>query len=162
RAGSTFRDDGSGRAWRIVHEPWRAVSTAGRPPRRRLPLMYGATVDRSEILPRRLAGQRLASPRSASPAEAVAAPRAIQAQDHPAGLWAAGLRTPDQKQADVVAAIAKGTIVRTWPMRGTLHFVAAADVRWMLALLAPRVIAASAGRHRQLELDDAAFRKSRA
>ena len=31
-------------------------------------------------------------------------------------------------------------------MRGTLHFVAAEDVRWMLELLTPRVVAASAGR----------------
>ena len=42
-------------------------------------------------------------------------------------------------------------------MRGTLHFVAAQDVRWLLALLTPRVIAHSAGRYRQLELDEATF-----
>jgi hypothetical protein len=47
-------------------------------------------------------------------------------------------------------------------MRGTLHFVASPDVRWMLRLLAPRVLARSRGRHRQLELDDATFAKSRA
>ncbi len=41
--------------------------------------------------------------------------------------------------ADVERAIAERRIVRTWPMRGTLHFVAPADVRWMLALLSPRV-----------------------
>lgn len=40
-------------------------------------------------------------------------------------------------------------------MRGTLHFVAASDVRWMLSLLTPRVIALTASRYRQLELDDA-------
>ena len=34
-------------------------------------------------------------------------------------------------------------------MRGTLHFVAAEDVRWMLALLTPRVVAASAARLRR-------------
>ncbi|HEX8429766.1 MAG TPA: winged helix DNA-binding domain-containing protein, partial [Longimicrobium sp.] len=47
----------------------------------------------------------------------------------------------------------EGAIVRTWPMRGTLHFVAAADVRWMLALTAPRAVARSAGRMRELEVD---------
>ena len=31
-------------------------------------------------------------------------------------------------------------------MRGTLHFVAAADVRWMTQLLAPRVLARHAAR----------------
>ena len=46
-------------------------------------------------------------------------------------------------------------------MRGTLHFVPAADARWMLELLAPRVVKGAAGRHRQLELDDEAFARSR-
>lgn len=45
-------------------------------------------------------------------------------------------------------------------MRGTLHLVTISDVRWMLALLAPRVIAKSARRHRQLELDEASFAHS--
>ena len=58
-------------------------------------------------------------------------------------------------------AIADHTIVRTWPLRGTLHFVAAHDVRWLLALLTPRVIAQSAGRYRQLELDEATFARSK-
>jgi hypothetical protein len=48
--------------------------------------------------------------------------------------------------------------VRTWPMRGTLHYAPAADVRWMLELLTPRVIARSAGRYRELALDAAAFK----
>jgi hypothetical protein len=45
-------------------------------------------------------------------------------------------------------------------MRGTLHFVAPADVRWMLKLLTPRVIANSARRHAQLALDEAIFSQS--
>jgi hypothetical protein len=49
---------------------------------------------------------------------------------------------------------------RTWPMRGTLHFVAPADVRWMLALLAPRIIASGARRRQQLELDEATIARS--
>jgi len=46
-------------------------------------------------------------------------------------------------------------------MRGTLHFVAAEDLRWLLSLLAPRVLSRVARRYRELELDDAAFTKSR-
>jgi len=46
-------------------------------------------------------------------------------------------------------------------MRGTLHFVAAPDVRWMLSLLAPRVIATSARRMRQLGLDDGGVSRAR-
>lgn len=99
-----------------------------------------------------------------TPAEVVAALGAVQAQDYLGALWAVGLRMPPERvttEADVEKALAERTIVRTWPMRGTLHFVAAPDVRWMLALLAPRAAASAAGRHRQLELDEATFTRSR-
>jgi hypothetical protein len=39
-------------------------------------------------------------------------------------------------------------------MRGTLHFVAAEDAKWMLELLAPRRLAADRSRRKQLELDE--------
>ncbi|HKG14577.1 MAG TPA: winged helix DNA-binding domain-containing protein [Pyrinomonadaceae bacterium] len=86
---------------------------------------------------------------------------AVQAQDYLGSLWAVGLRTRGATEGDVESAIADGGIIRTWPMRGTLHFVAAEDVRWMLELLTPRVISRSAGRYRQLELDERTFARSR-
>lgn len=76
-------------------------------------------------------------------------------------VWAVGLRTRNASENEIEQAIANRSIVRTWPMRGTLHFVAADDVRWMLALLTPRVIAGSASRWKQLELDEATFARSR-
>jgi hypothetical protein len=45
-------------------------------------------------------------------------------------------------------------IVRTWLMRGTLHVVAAEDVRWLLHLLGPVLARAGSARHAQLGLDD--------
>jgi hypothetical protein len=69
---------------------------------------------------------------------------AIQAQDYLGALWAVGARMRKAVESDVEKALATRQIVRCWPMRGTLHFVAAEDVRWMLELLAPRVLA----RHR--------------
>ncbi|KRA41502.1 winged helix DNA-binding domain-containing protein [Pseudoxanthomonas sp. Root630] len=71
---------------------------------------------------------------------------AMQAQDYAASLWAIGLRTTGATLATVEAAIARGEIVRTWPMRGTLHWLAREDVRWMVALMAPRVQSANAAR----------------
>jgi len=62
---------------------------------------------------------------------------------------------PKATLAEVEQAIAARTIVRTWPMRGTLHFVAAADVRWMLELLTPRIVQGRAARHVELGLDPA-------
>ena len=54
---------------------------------------------------------------------------AVQAQDYVASLWAIGLRTLRATQADVEQAVERRTIVRTWPMRRTLHFVAAEILR---------------------------------
>ena len=85
---------------------------------------------------------------------------AVQAQDYYGGLWAVGLRTTGSLQSDVEHALASGAIVRTWPMRGTLHFVPAEDARWMLELMTPRVIQSSAARYRELELDERVFAKS--
>jgi hypothetical protein len=85
---------------------------------------------------------------------------AVQAQDYLGALWGIGLRARHATEASVEDAVARRAIVRTWPMRGTLHFVAASDVRWMSRLLTPKVIAGARSRHRQLGLDDAVFAKS--
>ena len=78
----------------------------------------------------------------------------MQAQDYAGSLWSVGLRcAPGTTAADVEAAIAERSIVRTWPMRGTLHLLAPADVRWMLALLTPRITSRATKRHEQLGLD---------
>ncbi len=113
-----------------------------------------------DIASRRLINQQIATPTHKKPSDLVASLGAIQAQDYLGALWAIGLRLPRTTEADIKQAIADRTIVRTWPMRGTLHFVAATDVRWMLELLAPRTIAGSAGRCRQLELNATVFVRS--
>jgi hypothetical protein len=110
---------------------------------------------------RRLHGQRVIGPPFADPAAAVASLGAVQAQDYLGALWALGLRTRDATEAGVERAIADRRIVRTWPMRGTLHFVPATDARWMLELLTPRVAAGRRARHRALGLDEAVFTRSK-
>jgi hypothetical protein len=116
---------------------------------------------RGDLARRRLLAQRVTGARFADPREAVSFLCAVQAQDYLGALWAVGLRTRGANETAVERAIADRSVVRTWPMRGTLHLVSAADVRWMLALLAPAAVAASAARERQLGLDDAAFARSR-
>ncbi|MFL6202792.1 MAG: winged helix DNA-binding domain-containing protein [Thermoanaerobaculia bacterium] len=113
------------------------------------------------IADRRLRSQRIAGTGFKHPGEVVAWLGAVQAQDYLGALWALGLRMKRATEAAVEQAIAERTIVRTWPLRGTLHFVAPADVRWMLALLTPRVIAGRKSRYRQLELDPKVFDRSR-
>jgi hypothetical protein len=107
-----------------------------------------------EIAVQRLHNQQIAQPTFAHPGEVVAWLGAVQAQDFLGALWAVGLRTPDATEQTIEQALAEKTIVRTWPMRGTIHFVAAADVRWMLDLLAPRVVKRSTARRTQLGLDE--------
>lgn len=110
---------------------------------------------------RRLCNQQIGGHQIASVPQLVERMGAIQAQDYAGGLWAIGLRLAGSSLDDVEAAIANRSIVRTWPMRGTLHFVPAIDARWMVRLLAPRVIARSAARYRQLELDRATLQRGR-
>lgn len=110
----------------------------------------------------RLYNQQISRPQFGKPEEVVRHMTAIQAQDYYASLWTIGVRTRKKiTEADVEKAIAGQKIVRTWPMRGTLHFVATEDIRWMLKLLTPRVIRSSAGRYRELELNETIFTKSR-
>lgn len=114
-----------------------------------------------QIAQERLAAQQITRPIAKTPSQVVAALGAMQAQDYTAALWAIGLRLPGSSEAEIEQAIADATIVRTWPLRGTLHFVAAEDARWMLELLTPHIIAGSARRRQQLGLDDATLARSR-
>jgi hypothetical protein len=107
----------------------------------------------STIAGRRLVNQQIARQRFGSPGEVARWLGAAQAQDYLGALWALGLRTPGATEATVEAAIAAKALVRTWPMRGTIHFVAPEDARWMLELLTPRVVQNTQGRLRELGLD---------
>ena len=100
----------------------------------------------------RLVQQRIAGERFDAPAEVVRWMGAMQAQDYTQALWAIGLRTKSATIGDVERAIEAGDILRTWPMRGTIHFIPPEDTRWMLALMASRRLAASGLRLKQLEL----------
>ncbi|MBF6621320.1 MAG: AlkZ family DNA glycosylase [Patulibacter sp.] len=80
---------------------------------------------------------------------------ALQGQDLPGALWSIGLRTPSGTLDDVRSAFDRGEIVRSWPFRGTLFALGAADLPWVLGLTAERSLRAFAKRRRELELDDA-------
>lgn len=113
-----------------------------------------------DIAHQRLHHQWIAPTALETPDNVVKQLGAIQAQDYLGALWAVGLRGTAVTEPTVEQAISDRKIVRTWPMRGTLHFIAPEDVRWMLALLTPRIIAKADLRHRQLELDAATFARS--
>jgi hypothetical protein len=84
----------------------------------------------------------------------------VQAQDYLSSLYAVGLRMRRARERDVEQALADKTIVRTWPMRGTLHFVAAEDARWML-LLTGRIFEGRARLHRLMGIDEKTLTRSK-
>lgn len=114
----------------------------------------------SDIIRYRLINQQIAETKFKKPQEIVAWLAAMQAQDFAMAKWAIGLRLPGSKDADIEKAFNDGVILRTHLMRPTWHFVAPADIRWMLALTAPRVNVANAFMYRKLELDNKIFKRS--
>lgn len=115
-----------------------------------------------DIARRRLTNQHLTAATLATPADVVRLLGAVQAQDYAGAKWAVALRTRGAVDGVVEQALTDGSIIRTHVLRPTWHFVAPADIRWMLALTAPRVKAVMAYYDRKLELDDALFRRSNA
>src|SRR5260370_16515087 len=87
---------------------------------------------------------------------------AVKAQDFAAAKWALGVRLHGWTEYAMEQAFTDGAILRTHVMLPTWHFVSPADIRWLLALTAPHVRAASAYYNRKLELDDAVFRRTNA
>ncbi len=102
----------------------------------------------------RLHNQGIQPPRFATPQAAVAWLGAMQGQDYAGVKWSIGLRVPGSTDARIEQAFAEKQLVRTWALRGTLHVLAAEDLRWLLALLRARVLAWMRGRLRELELDE--------
>jgi hypothetical protein len=108
----------------------------------------------ARIAAARLANQRLTKAAPRDPASLVAWFGAVQAQDYGAATWALGLRLGGRAtDVSVERAVDEGRILRTHVMRPTWHFVAAADIRWLLALTAPRVHRALQWGHGQLGTD---------
>jgi hypothetical protein len=113
-----------------------------------------------DIARQRLRNQHIARATFKKPGDVVMWLAAVQAQDYAGAKWALGLRLQGATDDDVDRAFADGSILRTHLMRPTWHFVAPADIRWLLALTAPRVHAANAFMYRKLELDSAIFKRS--
>jgi hypothetical protein len=114
-----------------------------------------------DIGPLRLAAQRLVGEREATAADAVRRLLAAQAQDLPGALTSVALRTTSRSRAEVTAALDGGDVVRSWPMRGTLHLVAADDLPWMLDVLGTRTLTGVAKRWANLELDEKQAERAR-
>jgi hypothetical protein len=118
-----------------------------------------ARARRLNIVRERLANQFLtvAGPRSAS--EVVAELGAVQAQDYAGAKWALTQRSGFRSDAAIEKEIVEGRILRTHVLRPTWHFVAAADIGWLLQLTGPRVLAKMASYDKVLGLTPQIFRR---
>ncbi|GLK16914.1 winged helix DNA-binding domain-containing protein [Herbiconiux flava] len=125
-----------------------------------------------ELLQRRLASQWLApvggggeaAEGDDGPSRVAAVARrllATQAQDFGQGVWALGVRLPGGTRRDVLAALDHGAVVRSWPMRGTLHLIDPDDLRGFLSLTARRTVTGAAARHRGLGIDEQTVGRAR-
>ena len=81
-------------------------------------------------------------------------------QDFPAAKWAVASRAPGCQDGDVEQAFNDGMILRTHVLRPTWHFVTPKDIRWLLALSAPRIHAANDYYYRQADLNAKTFNKA--
>ena len=108
-----------------------------------------------------MAAQRIDSTEFTTPGDAVRWMLALQGQDFAGARWSVGLRYVDATEDGVVAALDAGEVVRSWPMRGTLHLVAAEDLGWMLRLTAPRMMVSAARRRASLGITDADIERAR-
>ena len=115
----------------------------------------------SELLQRRLHSHGLTTPVSLAdgPAGVVDRLFALQGQDLPGVLWSLGLRS-ESTLAEVGSAFDDGTLVRSWPFRGTLHVLRAEDVHWTLALTSERILRSAFRRKEELELDPGTLEKA--
>jgi hypothetical protein len=110
---------------------------------------------RREITALRLSAQRIAeSGDLQTPVDVARWMLALQAQDFPGARWAIALRLPHATARDIDAALADGSIVRSWPIRGTLHIVASDDLGWMMDIAARRQKTWAAKRRNDLEITD--------
>ena len=104
---------------------------------------------------RRARAQWLAERPDATVVDVVTHTAGVQAQDAMGARLAIRARSATATEQAVTAAGAgERSVVQTWLMRGTLHLVAAADVRWMLGLFGARNVAGGARRRRELGLDE--------
>jgi len=108
-----------------------------------------------------MVAQQIGGGELSTPLEVVRRMLALQAQDFPGVKWSVGIRQTGATEVAVETACDAGEIVRSWPLRGTLHLVAGEDLGWLLALTAPRATASAAGRRASLGITEDDVEKAR-
>ena len=112
-----------------------------------------------DLIRHRLYNQQLTRPRFATAGEVVAWLGAVQSQEYFGAIWSVGQRMTTATDKALDRAFNEGSLLRTHVMRPTWHFVAPADLRWLLALTAGRVHRLNDLYYRKSELDAATLKR---
>ncbi|MDQ2683116.1 MAG: winged helix DNA-binding domain-containing protein [Chloroflexota bacterium] len=116
----------------------------------------------NELGMERLRAMGIADRRFSSSSDVVAWHGAMQAQDFPGLLWSIALRRGDKPtMRQIRESLVRERLVRSWPMRGTLHLMHPSSASWMIATLARRREGTAATRARQLGLTEGDVDRSR-
>lgn len=110
----------------------------------------------TDVWAARASANGLGDERADTVVAAVAGVVALQGQDVRANRLAVRVRTDGLTRQDVDDAVSRAEVVRTWAFRGTLHMLAARDLRWVLRVVGPYFRDRQGPRRRQLGLDDGA------
>src|SRR5215218_7883290 len=126
-------------------------------------LMDGARrMEPSDIIQSRMHNQHLWGPPLERPESVVRWLGAMQAQEFGPAKWAVAQRCGVVGNDVLDHAYAEGAILRTHILRPTWHFVAPADLRWLMTLSGPRIRALNGSMERRLELGDETIARTNA
>lgn len=106
-----------------------------------------------EILERRLTNLQLFDRQFTSVDELLQWMGPVQAQNEKQAKQALRIRLDNGDEATIENEVENEKIVKTWLLRGTIHFVSANDVGWILKLISPGIVKSALGRYKRLELD---------
>ena len=112
------------------------------------------------IIAHRLINQCLLQNNYANPGDVVSHMIAIQSQEFGPARWAVSIRGHKLSENSILDAFNSGEILRTHLLRPTWHFVAKADIRWVIHLTAPHIMYRNKYYYKQAGLDATVFTKS--
>ena len=110
---------------------------------------------------KRLINQQIAGGRFTEPGRLIEWMGCIRAEDTASAKWSIGHRVVGSTDGSIDRAFNEGQILRTRVLQPVWHFVSPADIRWMLALTAPKLKAFNKDIYQALGIDAAVLRKSK-
>lgn len=110
----------------------------------------------------RLMNQQLTHSAFSEPGELISWMGCMQAEDYTSAKWAIGNRIPQITDAAIEKAFNEGSFLRAQVLRPTWHFVAPADLGWMLELSAQRIKTGYKKLYSRLDLSSTDLKRSKA